>query len=63
MPSRCGARIKGAVSKSLPDCPKCGSPSLNVYRSDAGGLKWAECFSCNLIVLLDKDNEIVHRGT
>lgn len=51
------------MSKSLPDCPKCGSPSLNVYRSDAGGLKWAECSSCNLIVLLDKKNEIVHRGT
>jgi hypothetical protein len=46
--------------KGLPDCPKCGSPSLDVFRADVSGTKWAECHSCNLIVLLDKDNEIVH---
>lgn len=48
--------------KGLPPCPRCDTPSLTVFRAEPGGLKWAECYICNGIVLLDKDHEIVHRG-
>jgi len=51
---------RAVMPPELPDCPKCRSPQLHVFRADTRGLKWAECAGCNQVVLLDEKNEIAH---
>ncbi len=47
-----------------PDCPRCDAKStLEVFRSDTRGLKWAVCSCCSTTVLLDSENRILHVGT
>jgi hypothetical protein len=44
----------------LPDCPRCESAQLEVFRADARGAKWAQCASCGVVVLLRADNSVAH---
>ena len=48
------------MPKPLPDCPRCESERLEVFRADARGAKWARCASCGVIVLLRADNSVAH---
>lgn len=51
------------MPKPLPDCPRCESPQLEVFRADARGAKWAECAACGVVVLLRADNTVAHVST
>ena len=51
------------MPKPLPDCPRCESPQLEVFRADARGAKWAECGACGVVVLLRADNSVAHVST
>ena len=48
------------MPKPLPDCPRCESPQIEVFRADARGAKWAQCAACGVVVLLRADNSIAH---
>ncbi len=45
----------------LPDCPRCDAANtLEVFRTNERGEKWAMCSCCSSLVLLDTENLIQH---
>lgn len=51
--------------KTLPQCPRCDcTDSLQVIRqgrNENAENRWCECWGCNTVVLVNGQNEIVHR--